>query len=188
MASGTSADGKTARQGRTTRRGRGFRQAGALVETRVRTASESRGFAVSRLLTHWDEVAGRDIAAIARPVEVSYAKGGLGATLTLLTTGAHAPLLQMQEPRLRERINACYGYAAISRIRLTQTAPTGFAEGQAAYTGAPSPRAPDPVAEKAGESYAKGVADDGLRAALARLGANILSRSGRAAPATDERP
>ncbi len=170
------------------RRGRGFRQAGALVEGRIRTASESRGFAVARLLTHWEEVAGRDVAAIARPVEVSYSRGGLGATLTLLTTGAHAPLLQMQEPRLRERINACYGYAAISRIRLTQTAPTGFAEGQAAFAAESATPAPEPAAAQAGRALAEGVGDAGLRDALARLGANILAKSGRAAPATDERP
>jgi len=171
------------------RRGRGFRQAGALVETRVRKAGESRGFAVARLLTHWDEIAGKDIAAMARPVEVSYAKGGLGATLTLLTTGAHAPMLQMQEPRLRERINACYGYAAISRIRLTQTAPTGFAEGQAAFGPTPeATAAAAPEAAEAGAALAEGVSDPGLRDALARLGANILAKSGRPAPANDERP
>ncbi len=169
------------------RRGRGFRQAGSLVESRVRKAGDSRGFAVARLLTHWVEIAGKDIATIARPVEVSYSRGGLGATLTLLTTGAHAPMLQMQEPRLRERINACYGYAAISRIRLTQTAPTGFAEGQAAFGPAPE-TPPAPEAARAGAALAEGVADPGLRDALARLGANILAKSGRPAPAKDERP
>jgi hypothetical protein len=118
---------------------------------------------------------------------VSYAKGGLGATLTLLTTGAHAPTLQMQEPRLRERINACYGYAAISRIRLTQTAPAGFAEERSRDASAAAGE-PGRAAAEAGHALAEGVADEGLRAALARLGANVLVKSGRAAPAEDERP
>ena len=39
--------------------------------------------------------------------------------------------------RLKERVNAVYGYAAITRIHLTQTAATGFAEGQAEFTPAP---------------------------------------------------
>jgi hypothetical protein len=167
------------------RRGRGgFRRAGALVETPVRKAGEARGFAVARLLTHWEEIAGPDIAAIARPVEVSYARGGLGATLTLLTTGAQAPLLQMQEPALRERINACYGYAAISRIRLTQTAPRGFAEAQAAFRGAPAARSdarpePDAACAGRGAEAAACVSDPGLRAALSRLGAHIAMKSRR---------
>jgi hypothetical protein len=41
-------------------------------------------------------------------------------------------------------VNAAYGYNAISRVRLTQTAPTGFAEGQAQFAArakvAPAPR------------------------------------------------
>ena len=35
-----------------------------------------------------------------------YGKGGMGATLTLLTTGPMAPMVEMQKERLRERVNA----------------------------------------------------------------------------------
>ena len=48
----------------------GFKRTYGLLESRIRKAGEARGFAVSRLLTHWDEVAGADIAAMARPVLV----------------------------------------------------------------------------------------------------------------------
>ena len=58
------------------------------------------------------------MAAISRPVEIGYGRGGLGATLTLLTTGANAPLLEMRKEELRERVNAIYGYNAIARIRV----------------------------------------------------------------------
>ena len=34
----------------------GFSRAAALMQTRIRSASEKRGFAVTRLLTHWAEV------------------------------------------------------------------------------------------------------------------------------------
>jgi hypothetical protein len=40
--------------------------------------------------------------------------------LVILTTGAQAQMLEMQLPQLREKVNACYGYNAISRIRITQ--------------------------------------------------------------------
>jgi hypothetical protein len=76
-----------------TRRMRGFEAASRLVESRIRKAGEARGFAISRLLTHWTEIAGADIAAQCRPVKIGYAKGGLGGTLTLLTTGAAGPML-----------------------------------------------------------------------------------------------
>jgi hypothetical protein len=154
------------------RRARGPERAGALLSTRIREASQSRGFAVSRLLTHWTEIAGAEIAKIARPVEMTYGKG-FGATLTLLTTGAYAPMVEMQKEKLREKVNAVYGYNAVSRIRITQTSPTGFAEPQADYE--PKPVEPTPeVTAKARQAVAN-VGDDSLRAALETLGRHILN-------------
>lgn len=166
---------KTPRKHGTTR---GFARADGLLKGRIREATEAKGFAESRLLTHWAEIAGPETAGISRPVEVSYGRGGLGATLTLLTTGAQAPMLEMQLPRLLDKVNACYGYRAIARIRITQTAPTGFAEGQAQFAPAPK-RAewrPDPAAVKQAEEAAEAVSDTGLRSALSALGANVISK------------
>ena len=157
----------------TYRRMRGFEAAGQLLSARIRSAGEARGFAVTRLLTAWDEIAG-DLAPVTRPVKVGYGREGLGGTLTLLVQTAHAPMVQMSLPRLIERVNAAYGYAAIARITLTQTAATGFAEGQTPFA-APK-RAPDPVVVEQAQGLAAPVQDDGLRAALERLGQNVLSR------------
>ena len=162
------------------RRMRGFETAAQLLAQRVRVAGESRGFAVARLLTHWAEVAGEEMARKTRPVKIGYGKGGMGATLTLLTTGPYAPLLEMQLPTIRDRVNACYGYNAISRITLTQTAPTGFAEGQASFDYAPKARpVPDAEARRAAEALAAEITDPALHAAVARLAALKLSREGR---------
>lgn len=156
---------------------RGFSRAASLMQTRIRKASEQRGFAVTRLLTHWTEVVGEAIAQTATPVNVSYGKGGMGATLTLLTTGAQAPMLEMQKEQIREKVNACYGYSAISRVRITQTAPVGFAEGRVAFAPAPkSAKKPDPAVQLAAETLSSNVENDDLRAALAALGANVLTK------------
>jgi hypothetical protein len=160
------------------RRGRGFSAMAGLIKTPVKTAGEKRGFAVMRLLTHWAEIVGPEIAGIATPVKVGYARDGFGATLTVLATGANAPMLQMQLPQIREKVNACYGYSAISRVVITQTAPVGFHEGQAAFDAGNSPARP-PVTEavrQASASLASGVEDDGLRAALDQLAQHVLSR------------
>jgi len=160
------------------RRMRGFERASGLLSKRIQKVGESRGFAVSRLLTHWAEIVGEQTAAIARPVNISYARGGFGATLTVLTTGAQAPMLEMQKDRLRERVNACYGYSAIARIRITQTAPTGFAEGQVAFGHAGKQSRPqDPALRRAAKAVAAPVADDTLRQALETLGENVFSRN-----------
>ncbi len=155
----------------------GFAQASSLLATRIRTASESRGFAVTRLLTHWPEIVGEGVARVARPVNVSYGRDGFGATLTILTTGAQAPMVEMQKDQIREKVNACYGYRAISRVRITQTAPTGFADGQVAF--APAPvlvSAPDPALTAKAAKVAEGVTNTELRLALAALAANVLSK------------
>jgi len=167
---------------KTPRRMRGFERTSGLLQNRIRQAGEKRGFAVARLLTHWAEIVGEETARIARPVKVGYGQGGFGATLTVLTTGAQAPMLQADLPRIRERVNACYGYAAITRVRITQTAPTGFAEGQVSFAPAPTllPGAQpkeNPVVRDAARKAVAPVADDRLRQALERLGENILSRS-----------
>ena len=162
------------------RRMRGFEAAASLLKDRIRSAGESRGFAVTRLLTHWAEIVGADLAGIAKPLKVGYSRDGFGATLTLLTTGANAPMLDMQKPRIRDLVNACYGYNAISRILITQTAPTGFAEGQIAFAPAPKPKpAPDPVLQQRAAAVAAPVQDATLRAALAALAQNILNRPGK---------
>lgn len=75
---------------------------------------------------------------------MGYGREGMGASLTLLVSGAMAPMVEMQKEQLRDRVNAVYGYAAISRILLTQTAATGFAEGQASFAPAAAPKAPIP--------------------------------------------
>lgn len=161
----------------TTRRERGFEPTGGLLKQQIRSAGESRGFAVARLLTHWAEVAGEDLARVTRPVKVGYGREGMGATLTLLTTGAMAPMVEMQKERLRERVNAAYGYAAIARILLTQTAATGFAEGQAEFTPAPkAPAKPDPAVLAKAAATTAPVQDPALRAALEAMAQNILTR------------
>ncbi|MGL5009893.1 MAG: DUF721 domain-containing protein [Paracoccaceae bacterium] len=160
-----------------TRRMRGFEAASGFIKDPIRAVGESRGFAVTRLLTQWAEIVGENLALCTRPVKIGYGREGIGATLTLLTTSAQAPVVQMELPRIKDRVNACYGYAAISRISLTQTAPTGFAEGQAAFTPAPRPEpAPDPAIRAAATETAAGVQDTTLRAALETLAQNVLSR------------
>ncbi len=165
------------KQPRSSHKARGFSRAATLVQTRIRKASEGRGFAQTRLLTHWSEIVGEDIAGTAHPVNVSYAKGGMGATLTLLTTGAMAPMIEMQKEQIREKVNACYGYRAISRVRITQTAPTGFAEGRVAFQQAPkAARTPDPAIRAEAAKVAQDIASDDLRLALEVLATNVLTK------------
>ncbi|WP_233253484.1 DUF721 domain-containing protein [Paracoccus binzhouensis] len=164
------------------RRMRGFEAAAQLVAQRVKAVGEGRGFAVARLLTHWPEVVGPELAAQTRPVRISHGKG-FGATLTLLVPGTQAPLVAMQLDQIRARVNACYGFNAVSRILLTQTAPVGFAEGGGFAEGQTEfaaalrrAAAPDPQKIAQAEDIASGFDNPALSAAMRRLALNILSR------------
>lgn len=161
------------------RRSRGFEPAARLVQRRVEAAGEKRGFGVARLLTHWDEVAGADLAAVTRPVRMGYGREGFGATLTLLVAPAHAPLVEMRKEALRQKVNALHGYNAISRIVLTQTAADGFADGAATFAHAPRPEPPaePPRPTPEAEAMAARVQDGPLRAALATLAQNVFTRA-----------
>ena len=161
------------------RRMRGFERASSLMHSQIKAAGQGRGFAQARLLTDWPEIVGQDIAAISRPVKVSYARSGFGATLILLTTGAQAPVLQAMTKKIRDRVNACYGYSAISHIKVTQTSSTGFAEGRAEFSPAPTTHtenAPAPAIANAAKRATQNIDDDQLAQALERLGQKVLSK------------
>jgi hypothetical protein len=156
-------------EGQPSRRMKGFEPAGGLLRKDIRKASEDRGFAVARLLTHWSVVAGAEVAAATRPVKISYGPGGFGATLTLLVKGASAPLIEAGLTQLRDRVNACYGYNAVARIRLTQTSAEGFS--------APESQVPAlPPAQPEAANITANVQDAQLREALEALGNRVLTR------------
>lgn len=154
------------------RRGR-TRQAGAILAPTIRAASETRGFAVSRVLTHWTEIVGAEIALNTKPVEISYGRG-FGATLTVLTTGSHAPMIEMQKGKIAEKVNACYGYAAIQRVRITQTAPVGFSDEPSTFDHKRAEISPEDL--DTARNVVSDVESNDLRQALEHLGRNVLNR------------
>ena len=101
----------------------GFKKASVLLKKNIQKASESRGFAQSRVLTHWSEIVGEEISSVSIPTKVSYKTDGLGATLTILTSGSSGPILEMQKEFIRTKINAVYGYNAVQKIKITHSSP-----------------------------------------------------------------
>jgi hypothetical protein len=158
-----------------------FKPASDLLRSKIRELGEARGFSATRLLTHWSEIVGPEVASIARPLEIRHPRPRPGhppegATLTVLALGAAALRLEMDKERIRERVNACYGYAAIARLRIRQAGPEAFAAEVAG--GPPKPAQPEPRDLRAlAEPLADGVSNTELRLALAALAANVLSKS-----------
>jgi hypothetical protein len=133
-----------------------------------------QGFASSELVTRWADIVGAEVAAHAEPMKIQWRRTAPDeppepATLVLRVEGPVALEIQHQSGTIIERVNRFLGWNAIGRVALRQ-APL--------HRRPPPrpPRGPDPeVTERIAASLPQ-VEDDGLRQALARLGAMIRKR------------
>ena len=157
-----------------------FKRTSELLKRTVNEASEGRGFSETRLLTHWSTFVGIGLAEKTYPVKISFASGGLGATLTILTTGPYALELEMLKHQIKEKVNAAYGYNAVARIKITQTAEIGFEfaklDGTIEEQELNTKSALISNHAKASEKVAR-IEDKVLREALAELEQKVLTKS-----------
>lgn len=132
-----------------------------------------RGFATTEIVTHWDDIVGPEIAARCEPMKIDWprqhdrsgSEPAAPATLVLRVEGPAAIEIQHQAGAIMARLNQFFGWPAIGRITLRQ-APLRR------RVRTPRPKlAADAVQAEAQRLSA--VADDDLRAALARLGAAV---------------
>jgi hypothetical protein len=128
------------------------------------------------LLGQWLAIAGQDIGKACKPERISWPRQAgetrqrQGGTLILRADPGRALELHYETPRLIERINAFYGYAAIATIKVRQ-APAP------ASKPAVKSRPTLPTAQMAAlDTELAGVGDEALRDALRRLGTGALSR------------
>jgi hypothetical protein len=136
-------------------------------------AFKKQGFASTELVTRWKDIAGSDIAAHAESIKLQWPRAVEGeppepATLILRVEGPASIEIQHQAAVILERINRFFGWQAVGRIALRQ----------APLTQKSKPKRPvlDPAEAERVAASLTGVADDGLRAALGRLGAAVKRR------------
>jgi hypothetical protein len=141
---------------------------GLLAETYKR-----QGFASSELVVRWLDIVGPEIAGHAEPIKLQWPRVADGepaepATLVLRVEGPAAIEIQHLSNVIVEQVNRFFGWQAVGRLALRQ-APLARRD---------RPRRPKPdVAAAARVAETLGaVADDGLRLALARLGAAVKQR------------
>ncbi|HZT25488.1 MAG TPA: DciA family protein [Pseudolabrys sp.] len=132
---------------------------------------KSRGFASTEIVTRWSEIAGPDIAAHSEPIKINWPRQANGeppdpATLVLRVEGPAALEIQHLSGLIIERVNRFFGWQAIGRIALRQ-APLHRPEALTA------PAGPDAAEQARIAAGLSGMADEKLKAALARLGAAV---------------
>ncbi|HEU0159943.1 MAG TPA: DciA family protein [Hyphomicrobiaceae bacterium] len=154
---------------------------GSFLPSLTAQAFKKFGFSTAQLIMDWPAIAGKDLAAHSLPERLKWpprpeaeaeegepAQGRRGATLLLRVNGARALEIDYQRQQILERVNAYFGYRAVSELRLVQAplpaAPTAPVR---------PPRAaacPPPCTEVVG------IPDAALREALARLGSRLGAR------------
>jgi hypothetical protein len=129
-----------------------------------------QGFASTDLVTHWPEIVGPEIAAHAQPMRLNWPREDASeeeaAILVLRVEGPAAIEIQHLSGVILERVNQFFGWRAVKRIAIRQ-APLVRRAPQL------RPAGPDPEAVEKVAASLPDVADDDLRAALARLGAAV---------------
>jgi hypothetical protein len=130
-----------------------------------------QGFAARELVTRWAEIAGVEVAAHCEPIKMQWPRPVEGevqepATLVLRVEGPMALEIQHKSDVILERVNRFFGWSAVGRLALRQAPLSRRDRPEPA-----SPPDPNTVA-KIAESLS-GIEDEQLRAALARLGAQI---------------
>lgn len=156
----------------------GVQSLSALVPRIAKKAVGKRGFMDARILNEWPTIVGADLARHAHPDRLIFPRGQRdGGTLHIRALGPMATELQHLEPVLVERINAHFGYRAVSGIKLLQAPPTRL---PTAKKVAVTRKPPKPPADRARLAEMKQdlekVEDPELREILERLGEEVLRK------------
>ena len=144
---------------------------GQLVGKTIADALARQGFASTGVVTHWPEIVGAEIADHAEPMRMIWPRrvhedDPDPATLVLRVEGPVALEIQHLSGVIIEKVNRFFGFRAVGRIQIRQ-APLARREKKK------PPPAPDPEVVARLAAGMADVADEGLRDALARLGAAV---------------
>lgn len=159
----------------------GAKAIGAFVARMLDPAARARGFATTALLTEWPAIVGAELAGFTMPDKVVWPRRvegqepgsgqrnwrAEGATLVLRVDGPRAIEVQHRSGTILDRVNTYFGYRAVGEMRIVQ-APVARA--------ARTPPAPPPPLDPACVPASAAIADQGLRAALLRLGTGLRAR------------
>jgi hypothetical protein len=141
-----------------------------MIDPMIAPSAKARGFAIGRIVSHWHDIVG-DMSSWCRPDAVSFPRDSrTDGTLRLQIASGRGPQAQAMSDVIIDRVNANFGYRAISRISLVQTLST---------PAQPASPKPGPQLNQnrhdiwALDDKLKDVKSPELRAALRRLGSPI---------------
>ena len=146
-----------------------MRRLSTMIEPMVAPSANERGFAISRLISHWHDIVG-DTAAWCRPTDIHFPRGSRNnGTLKLQITSGRGPQAQAMSAQIIDQVNAAFGYQAVGRITLVQNLPPS--------TPKTPPKKPATISDAPDiwtlDEKLKHIKSPDLRAALRRLGGPV---------------
>lgn len=155
---------------------RGFRPLADMTSGLMDPMLQKRAGINLALLQSWEDIVGPVVGASSSPLRILWPRRlheddpFRPATLVIACEGFAALQIQHETGEIVARVNGFLGFSAIGRIRIEQKPPVLPARRKARRL---APLAP--AEERRIEHATDGIEDDALRAALARLGKNILA-------------
>ena len=131
------------------------------------------------LKARWTDIVGAATARRTEPVKLVKNRTGEGAVLEIRVEGPSATVVQHQGPDLLARVNLFLGPGAVTRLRIVQGPLRGYQNLSAPSAARASGKAKGPLDAAAELALAESLAhmpDDPLRAALLRLGREVMRR------------
>ena len=146
-----------------------MRRLSTMIEPMVAPSANERGFAISRLISHWHDIVG-DTAAWCRPADIHFPRGSRNnGTLKLQIASGRGPQAQAMSAQIIDQVNAAFGYQAVGRITLVQNLPPS--------TPKTPPKKPATISDAPDiwtlDEKLKHIKSPELRAALRRLGGPV---------------
>ena len=147
---------------------------GKSISKLIQESFSKRGFADGEILHRWPTIIGKMLAKASHPEKIIYTKGrNADGTLQLRVGNSGLALdIQHMEPMILDRINAYFGYRAISRIKIIQ-APLPPQKERPSY----KPRVLTKVEKKSLNQQLSTVGDPKLKKALESLGESVTGRN-----------
>ena len=146
-----------------------------MIDPMIASSARARGFTIGRILSQWPDIVG-EVASWCRPDAVAFPRDSrTDGTLRLQIALGRGPQAQAISQVIIDRVNANFGYQAISRISLVQT----LVDQPASPPPASTP-ATEPLDIWTLDDKLKDVKSPELRAALRRLGSPVSHDDDRA--------
>ena len=99
---------------------KGLRSLGDSCADRLKRIAPKYGFVHADIIMNWAAICGADIARMATPLRINFPRGqrALGTLVVKLKLASASALLQYSFPQIMDRVNAYFGYKAVSSVRI----------------------------------------------------------------------